>query len=104
MTHVDHADSIVIAIISTTYLVFAIQVRLQTTAHGRRTKAGRALNQLVNVFVLCMVSGYVSDLLPPSWWIIREVFHWALAAAALRLVLSNQAGAVSAALDNGPHN
>ena len=88
---IPHADPIVVNVITTLYFVFALQVLAQIRGQRLDRRTAGALLPLVATFVLCGLAGYASTILHASFWTLREAMHWALAASATWLVLTNQA-------------
>lgn len=97
---IHHADPIVVGLISLCYCIFAFQLWSQAEVGAFKTKGGRAIFLLVAVFVFCAFAGYLTSLLPASWWVFREALHWALALCSVWLVCTNQAAAVAKMLAN----
>lgn len=79
-----------IATITICYWIFAIQMLWQTPRGAWRKKGPRAVLALVVVFSLCAFAGYLSTLLPESWYEVRAFVHVLLALASVWLVLTNQ--------------
>lgn len=92
---IEHGPAWTIWLIVFCYLIFAFQVWHQAPIKPLKTKGGRAVFALVLVFVLCATAGYAMSLLPETWQTVRDIAHYALAAASVWLVASNQAGAVA---------
>ena len=95
------ADSLSVTLIGTLYFIFALQVFWQI--RGRKLDAQRAgaLIPLVLTFVLCGAAGYLTTLLPDTFWSLREMLHWMLVVCAGWLVLTNQARTVAEVLRYG---
>ena len=104
MHHVTSVSMIPLVVIVLCYLVFAFQVLSQT--RDLSTKKARAMIALIAVFILCASAGYLPQILSyfidmEGWTaqLFNEVVHWLLALASVALVMTNQAGAIAAALN-----
>jgi hypothetical protein len=100
-----------IALIIVGYLIIAFQFWLAKKSHGSgapmagvsavflRERAGRAFMQLLVIFILCGLSGYVPRLIsvPINLFILTHVL---LAAAAWRYILSRQAVIIAVAMSS----
>jgi len=83
------------------YLVFAWQMFKQIS-WSEIGKGGKAVALLTAVFVLCAMTGYLTDLiLLPQW--LDVMLHVALAGASIWLIATNQAQFIARMIKNEHH-
>ena len=98
---IHHADTLVVNLITTLYLIFALQVAFLVRCLGHSGRQAGALLPLIATFVLCALAGYATTQLPPAYWPLREALHWGLVASSGWLVLTNQARVLAEVLRRG---
>jgi len=79
-----HQSEAVILWVSVPYVLFAAQWVYYTPWHRADYRLALPIGLLLLVFVFCMLSGYLTSLLPLGEvrWFLREWLHWFLGALA----------------------
>lgn len=94
-----HVNDWLIGWISANYLIFSVQLLLQTRWSFVRTRSCVAIYALIATFVLCAFAGYISTLFDEPWSDVRLYLHIALAVVGTALWLSNQALVIARMLE-----
>ncbi len=82
------------------YVVFALQIVVQTRWRRLKPRPAIAVGSLIAVFLLCAVAGYLSHLL--GWSVAwQTLIHWGLATAAVALVVFNLARDIAETISDG---